>query len=55
MALSMEELFGFTVMLLLYLLSSIMGSGFMLSIHSIILIVSAIVSGMLGGMIGVNI
>ena len=55
MALCMVEPFGFTVMLLLYLLSSIMGSGFMLSIHSVILIISAIASGMLGGMIGVNI
>lgn len=45
---------GFAYILLLYLASSITGSGFMLNIYSIFMIIIGIVAGMIGGIVGVN-
>ena len=39
---------------LIYIISSITGSGFSLNIMSIIMLVSSILAGMIGGIIGVN-
>lgn len=47
-------LVGMIYMLTIYLISSLTGSGFECNINAIIMIVSAIVAGMLGGIIGVN-
>ena len=45
---------GLIYILTIYLISSITGSGFILQIQSIIMIVSSIIAGMIGGIIGVN-
>jgi len=47
-------LVGILYMITIYLISSITGSGFNCNINTIIMIASAIVAGMLGGIIGVN-
>lgn len=47
-------LVGLIYILVIYLISSITGSGFMLNITSIIMVVSAIIAGIIGGIIGVN-
>lgn len=47
-------LVGFIYIFTIYILSSITGSGFNLNINSIIMIVSSIIAGMFGGIIGVN-
>lgn len=39
---------------IIYLISSIIGTGFLLNINSIIMIILTIISGMIGGIIGVN-
>lgn len=46
---------GIIYILTIYILSSIMGIGFKIDINSILMIVFAIVAGMLGGIVGVNI
>jgi len=46
---------GLAYMLILYLLSSSVQTGFSLNIYSIVTIISGIFCGMLGGIIGVNI
>lgn len=46
---------GFIYMGTIYLLSSIIQTGFNLNVYTIIMIVSGILCGMLGGIIGVNI
>ena len=45
---------GIIYVLTLYLLSSLTGTGFTLNINAIIMIVAAVVAGMIGGIIGVN-
>ena len=45
---------GIIYFLVIYILSSITGSGFGLNLNSIIMLISSIVAGMLGGIIGVN-
>lgn len=47
-------LVGLMYILTIYLLSGITGSGFGLNINSIIMIIVSIISGMIGGIIGVN-
>lgn len=47
-------LVGLIYILTLYILSSISFIGFNLNIYSIIMIIGAILSGMIGGIIGVN-
>lgn len=47
-------LVGFIYILTLYILSSISFIGFNLNMYSIIMIIGAILSGMVGGIIGVN-
>ena len=46
---------GIVYILILYLISSITSTGFALNIQSIILMISATIAGMLGGIVGVNI
>jgi len=46
---------GLIYMFIIYLLSSIVQTGFSFNIYSIIMIVAGIFCGMLGGIIGVNI
>ena len=46
---------GLIYMLLIYLISSFIGTGFALNLNSILVILSGIVGGMLGGIVGVNI
>lgn len=46
---------GFLYIFLLYILSSIVQTGFSLNMYSIVMIIAAIVSGMIGGIVGVNI
>ena len=46
---------GLIYMLIIYLISSITNEGFALNINAIILMISGIVAGMLGGIVGVNI
>lgn len=45
---------GLTYMLLIYLTSSILNSGFMLNVYSIFMIIIGIAAGMVGGIVGVN-
>ena len=47
-------LVGIIYIVTIYLISSVTGSGFACNINTIIMIVSSIVAGMLGGIIGVN-
>lgn len=47
-------LVGLIYIVTIYILSSVTGSGFNLSLNSVIMIVVSIVAGMLGGIIGVN-
>lgn len=47
-------LVGVIYILLIYIISSLTGSGFSLNIMSIIMLVSSIITGMIGGIIGVN-
>lgn len=47
-------LVGLIYIVTIYLISSITGSGFICNTNSIIMMVSSIVAGMLGGVIGVN-
>lgn len=46
---------GLIYMLVIYLLSSIVQTGFNLNIYSIIMIIVGVLCGMIGGIIGVNI
>jgi len=46
---------GFIYIFLLYIISSIIQTGFSLNIYSIFMIIAAILAGMIGGIIGVNI
>ena len=46
---------GFIYILLIYLISSIIGTGFALNLNSILIILAGVVGGMLGGIVGVNI
>ena len=47
-------LVGLIYILAIYLLSSLLGSGFTCNINCIIMMASSMVAGMLGGIIGVN-
>lgn len=47
-------LVGIIYIVTIYLISSLTGSGFSCNINTIIMIVSSIIAGMLGGIIGVN-
>lgn len=46
---------GLIYILIIYLISSITNTGFMLNTNSIILMASSVIAGMLGGIVGVNI
>ncbi len=46
---------GLIYMLLIYLISSIAGTGFALSLNSILIVFAGIAGGMMGGIVGVNI
>ncbi len=46
---------GLVYMLLIYLVSSIINTGFALNTNSIIMILSGVVAGIIGGIVGVNI
>ena len=48
-------LIGLIYILLIYILASITQTGFRLNIYSLIIIISSIMAGTLGGIIGVNI
>ena len=45
---------GLIYIVTIYVLSSISGAGFSLGLNSIIMAISAIIAGMIGGIIGVN-
>lgn len=47
-------LVGLIYILSLYLISSITGTGFTINLYSLIMIIVCIVTGMIGGVIGVN-
>lgn len=47
-------LVGAIYILLIYIISSITGSGFSLNIMSVVMFISSIIAGMIGGIIGVN-
>lgn len=47
-------LVGFVYIITIYLISSMTGSGFSCNMNTIIMMASAIIAGMLGGIIGVN-
>lgn len=47
-------LVGVIYISLIYIISSLTGSGFSLNIMSVIMLVSSIIAGMIGGIIGVN-
>lgn len=47
-------LVGIIYIVTIYLISSITGSGFACNINTIIMMVSSVIAGMLGGIIGVN-
>ena len=47
-------LIGFFYIIALYLISSLMQTGFALNLYSILMIVFSILSGMIGGIVGVN-
>ena len=42
-------------MFLLYIISSIVQTGFSLNMYSIVMIIASIIAGMIGGIMGVNI
>lgn len=48
------SLVGLVYIVTIYLISSIIGTGFALNLYSIIMIVISILAGMIGGIIGVN-
>ena len=45
---------GVTYFLLLYILSSIFNASFSLNMYSIIMMISCVITGMIGGILGVN-
>ena len=45
---------GFTYMIIIHLVSSILNSDFGLSLYSVIFIISGVVFGIVGGIIGIN-
>ena len=45
---------GIIYILSIYLISGVTGTGFSLNLNSIIMIISSIIAGMVGGIIGVN-
>ena len=45
---------GGAYVILLYLISSILNTGFTLNIYTVIMIIAGIISGIIGGIIGVN-
>lgn len=47
-------LVGMIYMVTIYLISSLTGTGFACNVNTIIMMVSAVLAGMLGGIIGVN-
>lgn len=47
-------LVGIIYIFLLYIISSVTGSGFSLNLMSIIMVTASIIAGMIGGIIGVN-
>jgi len=48
------SIIGGTYVILLYLISSFLNTGFALNIYTVIMIIAGIISGMIGGIIGVN-
>lgn len=46
---------GFVYIFMLYILSSVVKTGFTLNVYSIVMMIAAIVAGMVGGIVGVNI
>lgn len=46
---------GLIYILIIYIIASIMGTGFMLNVEATIMVILSILAGMLGGIIGVNI
>lgn len=46
---------GFIYVFLLYIISSIVQTGFSLNMYSIVMIIASIIAGMIGGIMGVNI
>lgn len=47
-------LVGLIYILTIYLISSITGTGFVINVYSLIMIIVSIITGMIGGIIGVN-
>lgn len=45
---------GGTYVMLLYLISSILNTGFGLNVYTIIMVIAGIISGIIGGIIGIN-
>lgn len=45
---------GGTYVVLLYLISSILNTGFTFNIYTVIMIIAGIISGIIGGIIGIN-
>lgn len=45
---------GGTYVILLYLISSLLNTGFALNIYTIVMIIAGIISGIIGGILGVN-
>ena len=45
---------GGTYVMLLYLISSTLNTGFSINVYTIIMIIAGIISGLIGGIIGVN-
>ena len=50
----MVGIIGGTYVILLYLISSILNTGFNLNIYTVLMIIAGIISGIIGGIIGVN-
>ena len=48
-------LVGLIYMLFIYLISSIINTGFALNLNSVIMILSGVIAGVVGGVVGVNI
>ena len=48
------SLVGLIYILTIYLISSITGTGFSINIYSLIMVIVSIITGMIGGIIGVN-
>ena len=45
---------GGTYILLLYIISSVLNTGFNMNVYTIIMIIAGIIAGLIGGIIGIN-